>query len=138
MEENNKEMFIPNEILVRENKTPMQQEAISLMQLIEEKEVLEEEIERRRNVILNAMKLNNIKTIKFGTGQSITHVSTSSVKVNKKKAHIFLDSLDVEKESFMKLDDSKIKKMFYDPDSNMDYDIFEIDEPKDSLRINKK
>lgn len=110
--------------------------AIRLLELEEEKEAIEIEIKNRRQALLDAMIKSDIKTIKtkFATFMAI---EKENVKVDKKKAETYLDSIG-EKEHYMKLDETKVKKVFHNPDSNTSHNFISVNEPTVYLSIKKE
>ena len=135
MTNNPNEAFISKEaISVSEGKGEVEVEAIGILDLIEEQKLLDAQILIRRENIKKLMIKSGLKKILFFTGDSITICEKKQIKVNKKKAEEYLDSIG-EKEAFMKLDETKIKKVYYNPESNTSYDFILVDPPKLELRI---
>lgn len=117
--------------------TPEQKNiAIHLLQLDEELERLELEKSNLRRQLLEKMQDSGILAIKTRFGQ-FQIVTKRNIKVNKKKAEIYLDSIG-DKEAFMKLDETKVKKTFHNEDSNTSYDFIEVQEPTQYLKFDKR
>lgn len=126
------EVFISKEELNTQD--VMKKEAISLVELQEQKDELEKEIDRRKEAIKKTMEAFSLKKISFFNGHTISYVERRNVNVDKKKAETYLDSLGV-KEQYMKLDDTLVKKTYYKPDSNTTYDFIQVDEPTTYIQI---
>lgn len=110
--------------------------AIEILEMEEEADALALQIKTKRVALLDAMLKAEIKSIKtkFGTFMAI---EKKNIKVDKKAAEIYLDSIG-EKEHYMKLDDTKVKKVFHNPESNTTHNFIKVQEPTVYLSIKKE
>ena len=109
--------------------------AKQIMELEDELGLITLEIDAKKKFLLEAMQGGQIATIKTEYG-SFIRVKRKNIKVNKRLAEIYLDSIG-EKEQYMKLDETLVKKVFHKPDSNTSMNFINVDPPTEYLRITK-
>jgi hypothetical protein len=130
------ELVVYNVDLIKtDNK--VKEAAITLADMEETYKAMGEEIARRKEAMLESMNALDLKQIRFQSGYKILVVQKSNVKVDKKKALIFLDSIG-QTELFQKLDETKLKEVYFDKDSNSKYDFIIEGEPSSYLKISKE
>ena len=130
------ELVVYNVDLIKtDNK--VKEAAITLADMEETYKEMGLEIDRRKETMLESMIAMDLKQIRFQSGYKILVVHKSNIKVDKKKALIFLDSTG-QTDLFQKLDETKLKEVFYDKDSNSKYEFIIEGEPSAYLKISKE
>lgn len=112
--------------------------AIQILELEDEAEGLDFQIKAKRAFLLGVMRKSDIQSIKTSFG-TFTASERKNIKIDKNKAEKYLDSIR-EKAHYMKLDETKVKNVFYNPDADSDSqrDFIKVEESTAYLSITKE